>query len=317
MDSFLKGMPDGLQANQAQAIYSAINGDPVPLTRIRDARKPVIELPPNTDTMRVRDDILLFYPTAPGHHEPMPLLMYLHGGGWTFGSINSCSRFCGALAAKGIMAAAVDYPLSPEHDRTSITNSIYDAFSFIHDNAAKWGGAADNVSVGGDSSGGNLALSTALEYPALIKSLILAYPVTDARTAATDGCPYGTGFGNDSILMEAFRDSYLGSGREGETLPEVSPIFATDEQLKSLPPILFIAAEYDILTPQGKEFQKRIHSIGGSIRYIEIPGTTHLFMTVPGQPTAFNLAVDRTTRFLKNQNPPVTPHRIGTSAPEQ
>ena len=95
--------------------------------------------------------------------RPLPLLIYLHGGGWTFGSINSCARFCNAIASSGkIKVLAVDYRLAPEHPYPAGLDDCCDAVEFAIDNATTLGIDADKISVGGDSSGGNLSIATAI-----------------------------------------------------------------------------------------------------------------------------------------------------------
>lgn len=298
MEKFLESMPPNQQTYQANAIRSAINGDFGMLEQLRNSRMTKIELLENVDTLRVRKDILLFYPSNRQSTENLPLLIYLHGGGWTFGSINSCSRFCSALASKNIIVAAIDYLLAPEHSYNQVINSVDDAVDYIIAHAAEWGSLSNAVSLGGDSSGGNLALSCALRKPSQLKSLVIFYPVTDIRSESTAYSPYSKGFGNDSILMEAFRDSYIGVKRTDQLLPKISPIQATNKQLADLPPILMATAECDILCEQGREFAQRVSSVGGKVRYIELKGTTHLFITVPGQQSAFDKAVSLAADFL-------------------
>ena len=114
-DRFLSAMPDGLQEQQTQAILQAIQGDTVPLTRIRVSRNIPIPLPTNVNALQINPSLRLYTPIKK-NQSPLPLLIYLHGGGWTFGSINSCARFCQTLAATGnVIVLAVDYRLAPEH----------------------------------------------------------------------------------------------------------------------------------------------------------------------------------------------------------
>ncbi|MDE7025696.1 MAG: alpha/beta hydrolase [Paramuribaculum sp.] len=300
METFLSKMPKDLQARQAKAIYEAINGDSQALDEIRLGRTPSIVLPDDVDTLRVREDILLFSPSGSRHGEKTPMLIYLHGGGWTFGSINSCSRFCSAVASNGIIVAAVNYPLAPEHSAVQIVDYVDETVRFISDKAESWGARSGSVSLGGDSSGGNLALVSTLRNPGLLKSLVLFYPVTDVRAEARCNSEYAEGYGNDEVVMKAFCASYLGDNPDMQTLPWVSPVFADERQLASLPPILLVAAQCDILCSQGKVFAQRVASVGGDIRRVELSGTTHLFITVPGQPTAFNRSVDLTVDFIRN-----------------
>ena len=97
-DRFLSAMPDGLQEQQTQAILQAIQGDTVPLTRIRVSRNIPIPLPTDVNALQITPSLRLYTPVKK-NQSPLPLLIYLHGGGWTFGSINSCARFCQTMSS--------------------------------------------------------------------------------------------------------------------------------------------------------------------------------------------------------------------------
>ena len=94
-DSFLRNMPEKLQAQQAEAIHKAMAGDTGMLAKVRQSRNRVAQLPPGVCRTDVGNGLALFRST---HYDSdtIPLLVYLHGGGWVIGSVNSCSRYCGA-----------------------------------------------------------------------------------------------------------------------------------------------------------------------------------------------------------------------------
>ncbi len=114
-DSFLRAMPDSLQYRQAMAVSRAISGDLTDLVAVRSSRD---RHPAVSENVRTRElsPVLRLYEPVSDDGGPLPLLIYLHGGGWTFGSINSCGRFCDAMAATGKMKVmAVEYRLAPEN----------------------------------------------------------------------------------------------------------------------------------------------------------------------------------------------------------
>lgn len=114
-DEFLRNMPAGLQHRQTQAILKAIEGDNGELTAVRNSRNTEPEYSDNVAT-RILTETMRIYEPKDGSAGRLPVLLYLHGGGWTFGSINSCGRFCNAMAASGKMrVVALDYRLAPEH----------------------------------------------------------------------------------------------------------------------------------------------------------------------------------------------------------
>ncbi len=301
-DTFLAGMPRGLQARQAEAVRRAIQGDTEVLNHVRHSRNAPSPLPEGVSATYLTPRLRLYTPIAQAE-SARPVLVYFHGGGWTFGSINSCSRFCGELAAKaGISVLAVDYGLAPEAPFPKGLNDCIDAIRFAMQHAEKWGSASHLVSAGGDSAGGNLAIAAALSMlrsdTIPLRSLVLFYPVTLAYTDRSDSWQrYRSGFALDSELMEAFNQAY--SSQESAHHPFVSVAHAPDELLSQLPPTLLIAAERDILCSQGKKFANHLHQLGVNIKRNELPGAVHLFITVPGQPLAFNHALSLTVSFLR------------------
>ena len=144
------------------------------------------------------------------------------------------------------------------------------------------------------------ALTRSHSSPSL-RLLVLFYPVVRAESDDTGSWQqYGKGYGLDSALMDAFNKAYLCNGVSSDDY-RVSPVYASDEQLTGLPPVLMIGAERDILTSQGQEFAARLHKLGVDIKHIILPGTVHLFITVAGQERAFNKSVELTVSFLNQK----------------
>ena len=295
-DDFLRGKPADAQFLQAQAIRRAIEGDLAGLAAVRHARRPAVQLPDGVTAADLQGKYRL-YRAKSAAGKVLPLLVYLHGGGWTFGSIASCAAFCGALAADGRVAVlAVEYRLAPEHPYPAALDDVSAALRFARENAAKLGVDPGRISAGGDSSGGNLALAAGLKHSGELRSLVLFYPVTKAWNDGSESWrryPHAL-FGGE--VMEAFNDAYC--GKHDPRDPFISPACASDAALRGLPPMLLVAADRDILRDQGKEFSDRAAKAGVLCRYVRFPGSVHLFITVPGQPSAFRDAVELTADFL-------------------
>lgn len=298
-DVFRKGMPSNLQHRQSIAVLNAASGDTKALNEVRNARNKRPQLIDGVVADDVNSTCTLFRPAnhaSVGH--PLPLLIYLHGGGWAFGSRNSCARFCMNLAKNGIAVLDVEYRLAPENPYPAAINDALDALRLSHSMVKSWGIDSSRVSMGGDSAGGNLSLAAALSIGKTdsLRSLILFYPVV--RSYA-DNMPswneFAEGYGLDAELMNAFNLAY---SKDKEQDPLISPAHATDSMLKSLPPCLFVAAERDILRDQGREFADRLKNLGNHVEYHVIPSTVHLFITVDGQPSALKKALELTTDFL-------------------
>lgn len=198
----------------------------------------------------------------------------------------------------GVNVLAVDYRLAPEYPYPVPLDDCEAAIRLALEKAGEWGCSPKRIIVGGDSSGGNLAIASAMRMgEGDVSGLLLFYPVTKAwNDGSRSWLKYGKGFGLDGDLMEAFNRSYISPERARDA--EISPMCADDEALRRLPRTLLIAAGRDILADQGKEFVKRIKALGVDATRIEFPEAVHLFITVPGQDAAFKEAVDKTIRFL-------------------
>ncbi len=303
-DSFISGLAPDNQISQAAAIRLAINGESKALDSIRAMRNREPKLPGGVTATDVAPGLRLYsadsISTADG---ALPLLVYLHGGGWTIGSINSCAEFCAALAARGdIKVLAADYPLAPEHPFPEGLDFCTTAVTTARSNAREWGIDPCRISVGGDSSGGNLALAASLSLlkagEAPPSSIVLFYPVVKAwNDGSRSWKQFSVGFALDGEYMEAFNEAYLSGGADARD-PLVSPAAADDRLLSQLPPVMMIAAERDILCDSGREFARRLQQCGVPVTREQLPGTVHLFITVPGQPTARTHAITRTRLFI-------------------
>ena len=177
--------------------------------------------------------------------------------------------------------------------------TVCSAVNYIIDHAAELHIDANHITIGGDSSGGNLALATALSETCCgkIESLLLFYPVTKAFDDGSESWQqYSKGFGLDAEIMEAFNRAYTINA--DNRCSAISVGLCSDEELNMLPRTLLIAAERDILRDQGLNLAERMC---GKIQRIEYKGAVHLFITVPGQKTAFDRAVKDAIGFICNK----------------
>lgn len=312
-DRFLSAMPENLQKKQEAAVREGIAGHPDALEAVRNSRNVCAPLPAGVSATDIGGKYRLYMPDSLGH-DPVPVLIYMHGGGWCFGSVNSCSKFCGELCRRASIAVlAVEYPLAPEHPYPAALNACVDAVQYVFDNAEVYNFDTGAVSAGGDSSGGNLALATALRLSyarALVQnkpdeaaiprleSLLLFYPVVKAWNDNSRSWQlYDSGYGLDGGIMEAFNEAYL-TDNDAE-LPFISPFCAPADILATLPRTLIVNAERDILADQGAAMYQKLNSAGVDVSHCVYPGAVHLFITVDGQPAAFENAVAASAAFLQ------------------
>lgn len=312
-DRFLSAMPENLQKKQEAAVREGIAAQLDALVAVRNSRNVCAPLPAGVSATDIGGKYRLYMPDSLGH-DPVPVLIYMHGGGWCFGSVNSCSKFCGELCRRASIAVlAVEYPLAPEHPYPAALNACVDAVQYVFDNAGVYNFDTGAVSAGGDSSGGNLALATALRLSyarALVQnkpdeaaiprleSLLLFYPVVKAWNDNSRSWQlYDSGYGLDGGIMEAFNEAYL-TDNDAE-LPFISPFCAPADILATLPRTLIVNAERDILADQGAAMYQKLNSAGVDVSHSVYPGAVHLFITVEGQPAAFESAVAASAAFLQ------------------
>jgi acetyl esterase len=299
-DRFLEGMPSGMQQRQAAAIRNAIAGDSRDLQSVRNSRNAVPQLSDNVRTVMLAPSLRLYEPIVCPDSKQLPLLIYFHGGGWTFGSLNSCGRFCDAMAASGKMKVlAVDYRLAPEHPFPEGLDDCVDAIEYAVRNSNRLNIDPAHISVGGDSSGGNLAIASVLSdrCAGMIESLVLFYPVTKAfADNSLSWQKYGEGYGLDAEIMDVFNRAYAGDVDPYDE--RISVGMCDSKMLERIPRTLLVAAGRDILCDQGREFAAKV---GSRLMRIEFPDAVHLFITVPGQDKAFGESVSLATDFILNR----------------
>ena len=201
------------------------------------------------------------------------------------------------MAASGKMrVVALDYRLAPEHPYPEGLHDCVDAVKYLVEHAEELLIDTCRITIGGDSSGGNLALATALSDAChdQVESLLLFYPVTKAfDDGSVSWQEYGKGFGLDAEVMDASNRAYTLHADARQT--NISVGLSSDATLQKLPRTLLIAAERDILRDQGKELAEWM---GQKARRIEYEGAVHLFITVPGQEAAFQRAVADAIAFI-------------------
>lgn len=297
-DAFLKAMPQSVQNAQRDAVMSAVRGDMRPLLGIRASRRPSFTVSSGVDTLTVDGWHILFRPK--NAHDPLPLLVYMHGGGWTFGSPASAARFCDSIAATGVAAVLdVDYPLSPETSEDAQATWLTWLAAKVHGIALEHGFDRSRIFIGGDSAGGYMALLGALVMPEAYAGVIPIYPViTSAPADDASWREYGVGYANNADIMASFYKAWQkGNVTPADRIPRLDT--APDSLLALMPPVCMIAAGRDVLCDSGRAFATRLAKAGVDVTRMEFADAVHLFITVPGQPTAFRQAVGETVKFIR------------------
>lgn len=224
----------------------------------------------------------------------LPLLVYLHGGGWVVGSVTVADPFCRAIAnASGCAVISVEYRLAPEDRYPAAADDAYAATLWSAGHATDLEIDVSRIAVGGSSAGGNLAAVVALmareRGTPRVAFQLLHVPVLDHDFETQSYRANATGFGLTRSGMRWFWDHYVPDPKLRDE-PYASPLRATD--LSGLPRAHIVTAECDPLRDEGEAYAKRLQGAGVAATYVEYPGMVHGFtsmaMTVPMGRAAIN-----------------------------
>ncbi|HEU4657397.1 MAG TPA: alpha/beta hydrolase [Capillimicrobium sp.] len=208
--------------------------------------------------------------------EPVPMRVYepddahgtvvfLHGGGWVVGSLDSHDALARALAnASGARVVLPDYRLAPEHPYPAALEDAEAALAF----ARTFG---DPVAVAGDSAGGGLAAVLARRHRDL-RLQALVYPVLDAGMATASYERYAEGYRLTAEDMAWFFETYGGDPDD----PDVSPLRARD--LAGLPPASITLASHDVLRDEGCAYAERLRAANVDVSVTVVDGMVHGFI---------------------------------------
>jgi acetyl esterase len=286
---------------QALAALEAAAGlDPlasVPVDEIDDVRAEQREaalVEPKDDVHEVRDlevggvPCRLYRPSAAG----LPVLLYLHGGGFVLGDLETHDAQCRRMADRtGWAVLAVDYRRPPE-DR--FPAALDDAVGALDGVLAGQVGDLDpsRVVVVGDSAGANLAVGVARRRPGVLAGAVLVYPFLDPQTASSSYS--STDGGLDRPDAQWFWDHYAGDA--DRTDPDLAPLHATD--LGVLPRTLVQVAECDTLAEEDRAFVALAREQGARVEETTYAGMIHGFWRRPAEFDAATEALDELVAWL-------------------
>ncbi|MEU7204367.1 alpha/beta hydrolase [Streptomyces sp. NPDC045470] len=239
---------------------------------------------PADDRVQVRD---LFIPGPGGQlrlrvyrpdtRDSLPMILYVHGGAFTYGSPEAeeerSLRYARDVEA---VVVSVDYRLAPEHPYPAAADDAYAALTWIAANAAQIGGDPERIAVAGGSAGGNIAASTVLRARDLdgphIVFQALTYPGVDGGLTSASVRE----FTDTPVLNRAAMElAWRYYAEESHPEPYASPIRAAD--LGGLPPAYIAVAEVDPLRDEGRAYAGRLSAAGVTTELVQVPGAVHGF----------------------------------------
>jgi acetyl esterase/lipase len=209
----------------------------------------------------------------------LPVFMYFHGGGWVLGDFPTHLRLVRDLVvASGAAAVFVDYTPSPEAHYPVAINQAYAATKWVAANGKEINVDGKRLAVAGNSVGGNMAAVVALmakdkNGPAL-RAQILLWPVTDANFETGSYNQFAEQRFLTKNMMKWFWDNYAPDLAARKEI-YASPLQATLEQLKGLPPAVVQTAENDVLRDEGEAYARKMDEAGVNVTMIRFNGAIH------------------------------------------
>jgi acetyl esterase len=232
---------------------------------------------------------------------PLPLVIYLHGGGWTFGSVDTHDRLMRLLAlAADAAVIGVDYRLAPEHPYPAPLADCLAATRWVRSHADEFEVDARRTVLAGDSAGANLALAALLALrdadEPLPRGAALFYGCYAARLDTASHARFGDGaYRLSSAEMGWFWRNYLGDAPAGTPLAE--PLHA---DLQGLPPLFLTLAAIDPLADDTRQLAGRLAAAGVPHEVREYPGVVHGFLQMTARCAAARAALADAGRAIRH-----------------
>ena len=221
--------------------------------------------------------------------KPLPVIFYIHGGGWVMGDENTHDRLIRELAA-GVNVAVVFpvYRPAPEARYPEQINEMFAVLEHITRHAADYN-FSSKLALAGDSVGGNMATVLAMmaakkDFPK-IDCQLLYYPVTEAAMNTDSYRNFAEGPWLTAKAMDWFWDAYLPDEKRRSEV-YASPLNASTGILAELPPALVLTAENDVLRDEGEAYARKLAAAGVKTAALRVNGTIHDFMMLNGISTS-------------------------------
>ncbi|HEX7673181.1 MAG TPA: alpha/beta hydrolase [Bdellovibrio sp.] len=235
---------------------------------------------------------------------PFPVIVYFHGGGWVIANLDTYDSSCRALTdAAGMIVVSVAYREAPEHKYPLPQEDAYAAYKWIVEHTDSINGLRSEITIAGESAGGNLATTVCLRARddrfQLPLHQLLIYPVTDLNSKRGSHQEYANAMPLNQAMLDWFKKYYLSDVEAESALPLVSPMNAV---LAGLPPTTIINAELDPLCTDGEEYAMKLKEAGVEVEQMTYPGVTHEFFgmaaLLPESREAISYAVERIKQFI-------------------
>jgi acetyl esterase len=251
-----------------------------------------------------KTDICVMRPA--GVTDVLPVIIYMHGGGWVLGDRQTHDRLLRELTT-GIGAAVVfvDYQRSPEARYPVAIEQGYAVAKYVADNAERLRVDVSRMAIAGDSVGGNMAAVIALlakeRRGPSFKAQVLFYPVTDASMSTPSYEEFAQGPWLTRAAMAWYWEQYIPEAdRRAES--HASPLNASKQELAGLPQTLLIVDENDVLRDEGEDYGRKLAEAGVCVTTVRYNGTIHDFVMLNALAAtpAVRGAIGQATGYLRH-----------------
>jgi len=240
-----------------------------------------------------------------GSKAVLPAFIFIHGGGWVLGDFPTHERFVRDLVAdSGFTAVFVNYTPSPEAHYPTAINEIHAATKWVaaHGDEIKVDGK--RLAIVGNSVGGNMTAAVALmalhKGGPELKCQVMLWPVTDANFDTGSYHEYAEGYFLSRAMMKWFWDAYTSDPAQRREI-YASPLQATADQVKGLPPALIQVAGNDVLRDEGLAYSRKLDAAGVDVTSVCYENLIHDYglLNAISQVPAVRDALHQTAEMLK------------------
>jgi acetyl esterase len=304
----------------ARAFVESLAGFPPIYTLSPDAARDVLSGAQKSVTVALpevssKDQVLMVGPDGrtnirvmrpAGATGTLPVVVYVHGGGWVLGDKETHDRLIREIAVgANAVVVFVDYDRSPESRYPTAIEQSYAVTKYVAEHPDEFGADASRLAIVGDSVGGNMAAVVALmakerKGPSIIAQLLF-YPVTDASMSTASYAEFAEGPWLTKSGMAWFWDQYLPDASKRADV-HASPLNASVEELAGLPQTLLIVDENDVLRDEGEAYGRKLAEAGVRVTSLRCNGTIHDFMMLNAitETPAVRAAVGQANGYLRS-----------------
>lgn len=270
---------------------------------------PVDKLPVDIEDLKVDTgqwgSINVRFVRPEGNTDKLPVIFYIHGAGWVFGSAQTHDKLIRELAVRtNSVVVFPEYSRSPEAKYPTAIEQSYAVLQKLSELAESKGLDLTELAVAGDSVGGNMAtvmtILTKERQGLPIQKQLLFYPMTDANFTTDSYQEFAENYFLTKEGMKWFWDQYTTDDSERSEIT-ASPLRATSEDLADLPPALILTGEADVLRDEGEAYARKLRDVGVAVTQVRFQGMIHDFVMVNSldQTNATRAAMLLATQWLQ------------------